>query len=268
MRGVTDDKHYINIAETIREKTGTENTYFPEEMPAGVGEVFEAGKQEGVDETKLAIWNALTAYGAREHFTRAFYEGDFTDFTFPKPIKVKGSAGRMFYNYRGTKLPRKEDIDLSGADVSYTGNDDIYGVNNAFGWASKVTFIPDYGIPAPAKYYLTYANIGKVIEIEKIRSKETTVWERTFENARSLTTLQIEGVIGTSFPIQYSPLSVASLKSIIKHLKDYTGTNEYSYTVTFKATAFAELEAEGATSPNGNTWAEYIDDLKWNLVKA
>ena len=35
------------IAEAIREKTGTENTYDTSEMASGVGEVFEAGIFEG-----------------------------------------------------------------------------------------------------------------------------------------------------------------------------------------------------------------------------
>ena len=62
------------------------------------------------------------------------------------------------------------------------------------------------------------------------------------------------------------------MKNIIEHLKDYNGTtNEYKYTVTFKTSAFNVLEAEGATAEyNGTacTWAELIDNLKWNLVKA
>jgi hypothetical protein len=33
---ITDNSHYSNIANKIREKTGTSFTYKPEEMPAGI----------------------------------------------------------------------------------------------------------------------------------------------------------------------------------------------------------------------------------------
>lgn len=109
---------------------------------------------------------------------------------------------------------------------------------------------------------------NKLKKVHKLNLSSATNVNYVFNNQKALTDITFEGVIPISISFQHSPLSVASLKNVITHLKDYTGTNEYSYTVTFKSSAFAELEKEGATSPNGNTWAEYIDDLKWNLVKA
>ena len=45
MSGVTtDNKHYSDIAEKLREKIGTDATYKPEEMPSGIDNVYEAGK--------------------------------------------------------------------------------------------------------------------------------------------------------------------------------------------------------------------------------
>ena len=40
----TDSKHYTEIANTIREKCGVENTYKPEEIPAGIADVYAAGE--------------------------------------------------------------------------------------------------------------------------------------------------------------------------------------------------------------------------------
>ena len=44
---VTDNSHYINIANKIREKTGTSFTYKPEEMPNGIEQVYAAGYING-----------------------------------------------------------------------------------------------------------------------------------------------------------------------------------------------------------------------------
>jgi hypothetical protein len=56
------------------------------------------------------------------------------------------------------------------------------------------------------------------------------------------------------------------MKSIITHLKNYSGTaSEYTYSLTLTSACKTALEAEGTTSPNGNLWTEYVSDLGWNL---
>ena len=49
----TDNKHYSDIAEKIREKAGTDATYKPENMPSGIDDVYKAGQSSMVDESKL-----------------------------------------------------------------------------------------------------------------------------------------------------------------------------------------------------------------------
>ena len=53
MRVTTDSRHYENMAAKIREKTGTDATYKPSEMPSGVDAVYKAGQSSMVDESKL-----------------------------------------------------------------------------------------------------------------------------------------------------------------------------------------------------------------------
>ncbi len=60
-------------------------------------------------------------------------------------------------------------------------------------------------------------------------------------------------------------LSVETAKSILLALVNFVGTDsEYANTVYFAPETLALLEAEGKTSPNGNTWLEYIQDIGWN----
>jgi hypothetical protein len=101
--------------------------------------------------------------------------------------------------------------------------------------------------------------------IEELTVAETTPFSLTFNRCDALQNITIEGVIGRSISFPHSPLSVESMKSIITHLKDYSGTDkEYTYTLTLSSTSKTALEAEGATSPNGNTWLEYLDDIGWD----
>ena len=92
-----------------------------------------------------------------------------------------------------------------------------------------------------------------------------------FSNTTELKNLTVTGTIGKNFDISDSPLTAESFKSIITALKDFTGANEYSCTLTVKSSAFGKLETEGATAEyNGTpcTWAELIGFKKWNLTKA
>jgi hypothetical protein len=130
--------------------------------------------------------------------------------------------------------------------------------------------IEDIGMPA-GMYYFTFSECSLLHTIAIVRVKQTTTYTGAFGYCPSLTDVTFEGVIGTNISFSASPLSVASLKSIISCLYDYSGGTEYGTTLTLKASAFAELEAEGATAEyNGVacTWAELIDNKKWNLVKA
>ena len=93
--------------------------------------------------------------------------------------------------------------------------------------------------------------------------------------------ITIEGTIGRSLSFKSCPLSSDSLKSVITHLKDYTGVSEYAYTISLKSSAFTTLEESGFTDEDKAwlegigttytddlTWALVIDNLKWNLTLA
>lgn len=215
---------------------------------------IEIGNEQGLiwaEDTLIHSKSDKNVVGRYYLFTSC----DLSDYTFKKTFKPIGDCQSLFYDYYGSYLPKN--MDLSEATKA----------TSLYTWATNLQEIPDYGLPA-LPMVETYNYCRKCHTIECIRITETLEPPR-FTDCVNLVNLAFEGVIGKSISFLSSPLSVASLKNIITHLKNYAGTSsEFSYTVTFKSSAFAELEKEGATSPNGNTWAEYIDDLKWNLVKA
>jgi hypothetical protein len=88
-----------------------------------------------------------------------------------------------------------------------------------------------------------------------------------FYNITSLKNLNASGEIGgISWNFSPAPLTAESAKSVIDCLVDYSGTDkEYTYTFTFSATTKANLEAEGATAPDGNTWLDYAFVKGWNV---
>lgn len=264
------------IADSIREKTGSDKTYKTKDMAEGVGEVYEAGKQAEF----LHWFNAITANGTREYYTRAFYATDYTDVVFPeviKPIYVSFT----WYDYRGTTLPKP--IDLSNIQPPTVQNSD-YSTYQLFAWATKLKEIYDMGIPTCKFYTRTYQYCRALETIEMVRVDSDTVFTDTFVECDSLKNINFEGEIGKDIDFKHSPLSVASLKSIVKHLKNYSGTADHTQTLTVKSSAWEALEVEGLNDEDKAwlislmpyveedidyvTWATVVDFFSWNLVLA
>lgn len=267
MYGVINSKWFENIASAIREKTGTETTYTPSEMPRGIDEVYEKGQEK----EKSDFWDIFQQNGARTNYIYGFGGYGWNDTTFKPKYNIvpTGSASGLFYD---VKIKNLEDLLLKAGVTLDTSN--CTGMVNAFR-ESSVTAVPaidtrnfdDSNLQGAFRLCSSLVTIRKLI----LQTDGKQTYTNTFDECSKLQNIVVEGVIGRTVTFRWSPLSVGSLKSIISCLKDYTGSSEYSYTITFKASAFATLETEGATAEyNGTpcTWAELIDNKKWNLTLA
>ncbi len=201
-------------------------------------EVFEKGKEK---ECKK-LWSVIQQNGQPTDYVSAFYGANWTDEIYDPQYDfvVKRKANNMYFasSITSTKKP----IDITSDEI-------ISNTNSMFQNAANL----------------------KEIVLLKLREDGTNSLSKNFDGCTSLVTINIEGKIGKNTSFADCPLSVKSLKNIIEHLMDYTDKKEYMYMVTFKTSAFDELEKEGATAKyNGTacTWAELINNKKWNLVKA
>jgi len=85
-----------------------------------------------------------------------------------------------------------------------------------------------------------------------------------FMNCTALKNLTVEGTFTTEVNLQWSPLTVDSMKSVISCLKNYVGTDkELKYQLTFNEDCWDALETSGP-SPSGYSWKAYLElDLGW-----
>lgn len=260
------------IADNIRDKTGGTKALTLDEMASGVNEVYEAGKKAEYD----MLWDSLQYYGQRKHYAYAFYYSEtLADYRMPvwtdeifKPkydLILSGSAEKMFYNCKFTDL--KGILEKQGVVLDTKS---IYSAKSMFESCDKLTRLPVLNFSNIGTLDSTFQFCYKLESIDKLilSNKGTQIFTFPFNSTVSLKEIRVEGVIGTNFKFNYSILlSVESMKSIISCLKNYAGTeNEYKYTITLKASPFETLEASGEIPPSGNTWAEHIDNLKWNLT--
>lgn len=90
-----------------------------------------------------------------------------------------------------------------------------------------------------------------------------TMSSNTFRSTTSLANIKISGIIGNDINMQYSPLTVDSMKSVISHLANFNGTDKnYTRTITFSDACWKVLEDSGP-APDGSTWGEYVESLGW-----
>lgn len=255
------------IAVAIREKTGSENTYNVSEMASGVDEVYEAGKKQEWSD----FWDSYQRKGTKTDYKDAF-NGSCWSIDIFKPkydIQVLTSGQRTFQDSKMVIDLREL---LKELDVSLTIGANVTRIDDMFAY-SGFTALPE--INAVSNKYPTimlngtFSNTPNLTTIEKLLLNDigNTTFSSTFSSATSLKNITIEGVIGKTISFSSSPLTVESMKSVITHLKNYSGTtSEFTYNLTLSSASKTALEAEGATSPNGNLWSEYVDDLGWTLL--
>ena len=237
--------------------------------------VYEAGKIDGKQAAYDEFSDAFQNFGQRTDYSKAFNGTVAFTEEHIRNLKYKvvptGNTGHESLFNKNNAITKVEAINIDLSKVTPSQTSQANGNRYVFYICPKLEQIEDVGLPA-GYYYYTFGMNYKLHTIELIRSKEDTIFSSAFINDIALKNVRFEGVIGQSISFGHSPLSVDSLKDVILHLKDYTGTdNEHTKTVSFKSSAFSVLEAEGTTAEyNGTpcTWAELIDNKKWNLTLA
>lgn len=249
------------MEETTKQLLTTIAENQPKIKELGYNEGFSAGYKE----YNRAFWERYQQGGKRTNYIGAFRGLGWTDETFCPiyDITPKGTSTSIFQECRIKDL--KGILERHGVCLDLSEASEL---SNTFYGSGTLERLPVIDGSNAYRLWYPFYTCSKLRSIDELIVLETATFTSAFYDCKSLSDLTIGGVIGRDISFSASPLSVESLKSIITHLKDYSTdtANHYAYTVTFKSTAFEALEAEGSTSPNGNTWTEYIDDLKWNLT--
>lgn len=236
----TDDKHYKNIAQAIRDKTGGDAQYKPGEMADGVGEVYDAGYAKGQAEGGGGSYDEGYEAGQKAEYDR------FWDI-----FQKNGNPANYYYKFAYSgwtdeNFNPKYDI-VTGSGTS-SANAMFYSNKNITD--TKVPIIVQGSSAANAFYDSNFVTIRKLVLHEGVSLN------LTFSRCTALENIIFDGVIGQDIDFRYSgKLTNESVQSVIDHLKDLTGQN--ALTLTFHATVGGKLtEAQKAT----------ITAKNWTLV--
>lgn len=97
---VTDDKHYKNIADKLRARTGLTNKIKPENMAYYVDIAYQRGQSSTWDE----FWDSMQGEGRRSNYTGAFEGIGWTEVT----LKPKYNMRKIQYASRMFRMCRVE----------------------------------------------------------------------------------------------------------------------------------------------------------------
>jgi hypothetical protein len=234
------------------------------QLKADFDGVYESGKKAEYNE----FWDKYGGNGQYSFAGQCWSKSTFY------PNRDFSVYAYTFYYHNWLKTPYDfaERLEELGITMNFTTN----ATTQAFR-VMWVTRLPLLDFSKNVGYWdrtFSSASGSPLVTIDKIilpPEGKVTAFNDIFGYCSALKNITFEGVLDKSISFSVSPLSVQSLKNIISCLKDFSITgSEYAYTVTFKSSAFSALEAEGATAEyNGVacTWAELIDNKKWNLVK-
>ena len=226
---------------------------------------YEKGKAEGSDSYYNAFWDAFQQNGTRKSYICAFYGEGWTIENFKPKYSFIGSMS-FDSTFRNSKIEGDmvEIADRCGIIFDFS---DVYNITQCFR-SSRFTRLGELILNHNNLNSFNYVFDGMTLleTIDNLTIKDTgnVTFTNAFTNCTSLKNITFGGVIGRDISFAYSSLTPASMKSVIEHLANYSGTkNAYKYTVTFTDDCWAALEAD-STAPTGTTWAEYVDSLGWN----
>lgn len=245
-RTVVYEESLTAIADAIREKTNTDKTYTPGEMPQGVEEAYEAGKKTEYD----AFWDAFQNNGKLVDYRGVFGADGWCDEIFKPKYDMQVSwADFMFYNSRIT------DITNTGVTIDFKNS---INFNLCFGYAEKLVHIGTVdtrGMDSSSSagsltLNQTFCACTHLETIDKLILKSNGnqyFSSNCFWRCDVLKNITIEGVIGNSISFSCSPLSKESIKSIINALSVSTNSQILTLNKNAVNTAF-DINIDDATT--------------------
>ena len=237
------------IANAVRAKLGTEQTYTLSELSENVDTVYQKGKQTQTD----AFWESAqkTSAGAlRTDYSYAFAGAMWNDETYlPKYNIAPSNCSNMFFHNYEIHSPFKCSAYPNAPITIDTSSSTSF---DRFIYDCVVKAVPTINTTAATRLSSAFSYAVGLETIDKLilKSDGSQTFSSVFQGTTTLENIVIEGTIGQN-GFDVSPctkLTHDSLLSIINALKDYSGTTT-AKTVTLGATNLANLtDAEKATA--------------------
>ena len=183
--------------------------------------VYETGKKDQYDE----FWDVIQSNGNRTNYIGAFCLWDKSIFK-PKYDILPKDASHMFRNFKG-EIDMVDYLDNLGITLDFS---QCTTFTNFMLWSQITRMgVIDTRSATGISFYVAY--LLKTIDLLILKDDGTQ--SVNFQDCSSLENINIEGVIGKAWNMQWCPLSKDSIISVINALSETAS----KLTVTFKKTA-------------------------------
>ena len=217
----------------------------------------------GYSQSESDFWDKVQNNGSRNNYEYGFYRWNCKELK-PKYKVRPNSSSRTIYMFStndGLEEIKKEYFDLSRItpDTSANSASSHY---YTFYYCRNLKVIEDIGLQGGG-YQQTFGACLELHTIEKFRCVAGGSYSNPFSQCVKLKNITIDGEIGKSFPIPNSPLSTASIVSIIEHLsQDVTGQ-----TLTLNKTAVNNMTFPYTSPYSQATYTSWDDVINNPVVK-
>lgn len=194
---ITDNKHYTDIANAIRDKAQTTDTYKPEEMAEAISAVYSAGKQANYDE----FWDAYQTNGTRYNYNCAF--AYWADICYNPKYPMKPTYNSTMFS-QSSIIDTKQPIDFTNAG----------SLNSLFISCTALTTVRELTVKETHTFNDAFTNCRALTNITFAGTIGKNI---SFADCNLLT--------------------VESIANIIAHLKDLTGATAQTLTLHADAKA-------------------------------
>ena len=207
--------------------------------------VYDKGIEQGRQAVYDEFWDEYLQNGNRTDFSYAFSGKVWNDDRVKPDRNIKPrNANNMFRQSSVVDLRNLNDV------IDWSGN---YGIVAVCRECSALKYVGKIGMAnsSSSSAQELFHSCTNLISIDELMvGSSISTYSNAFYNCTALTDINISGTIAQTLSLQYSPLSKASIESIIGHLSG-TATGK---TLTLKKTAVNE--AFSIDVDDTTTWPE------------
>lgn len=248
----TDNKHYKNIANKIREKIVETENVFPNEMADKVEEVYQRGMTDGAKSEYDRFWDNIQENGKQMNYRYTFTNWNDRLF-YPKYNLNMGTYSEgTFWGNRVLDLVER--LKECGVTLDTTS---VMDFGSMFA-ATYTKHIPVISTISATRLGNVFQN-SNAVTIDKIifKTDGSQAISNTFiTGCAYLENIIIEGVIGANFNIHESPkLTKESITSIV----DALSVTTVNLTLKLSLTAVNNAFETSTGLADGSTSQEWLD---------
>lgn len=209
--------------------------------------VFDAGKRAEYDR----FWDDYQQNGNRTIYETAFGGEGWTNEMFKPKYNMQIANGYMMFRnaqMTGDFVELLEGLNIT-FDTSNCTNFNYMFYGAKFERLGVISCIKGGAI----SYCFGHCTQLKTIDKLILKENASTAFTSAFDGCSRLENIEVEGAIWANISFHVSPLTVASMKSVISCLKDYSAEGG-THTVTFKADRETMLTAEEKKVATDKGW--------------